>query len=63
MELKLKLKIKDIEFELTEEEARELYNSLDNIYGNEKAIYPIYPINPIVIPNYPPYSPWYVSTT
>ena len=47
MELKVKLKLKDVEIELSKEEAQELVETLKDIFGKEK--------------EYVPYNPWYPS--
>ena len=61
MEVKIKIKIKDIELDLSEKEAGELKDILERLTGPtriEKEIIP-YP----VYPTYPPYQPlapiWY----
>jgi len=46
MKIKLILTIKDTEIELTEEEARELYNKLNGMFGRGYYTYPwTYPYN------------------
>ena len=46
MELKIKLKVKDTEIELTEDEARELKKRLDNICAWKTEYVPYYPTYP-----------------
>ena len=43
MELKIKLKVKNKEIELTKEEAQELVETLRDIFGKEKEYVPYYP--------------------
>lgn len=65
MEVKIKLKIKDVEIELSREDAQELRDILNGLVAKEKEYIP-YPITyPITYPVYPdpyphrPWSPWY----
>lgn len=53
MELKFKLKIKDVELELTEEELRELYGKLNGLLGYNTTYIPYTPY----YPSYPN-TPW-----
>jgi len=55
MELKIKLKVKNKEIELTKEEAQELVETLRDIFGKEKEYIPYYPYT------YPWYRPWEVT--
>ena len=48
MEIRLKLKVKDVEIELSREEMKELKDALDELLGAkvEKEYYPVYPYYP-----------------
>ena len=60
MELKIKLKVKDVEIELTKDEALELKDLLDKLCTQKTEYVPYYPTYPIQ-PTYP-WSPWYTGT-
>lgn len=60
MEIKLKLKIKDMEIELSTNEAKELCKALEMLTG-EKTKEIIRETYPYFIPTYPTY-PWYDGT-
>ncbi len=55
MEIKIKLKIKDVELELSEKETRELHDILDHLVDQNGRImwYPYYPYYPF--PSWEPY--------
>jgi len=72
MEVKIKLKIKDIEIELSEKEAGELKDILERLTEPTRPIIekefvpcPVYPTFPIYPDPYPqwPYDHWYVTGT
>ena len=60
MELKIKLKVKDVEIELTKDEAVELKDLLDKLCTQKTEYVPYYPQYPVQ-PTYP-WSPWYTGT-
>ena len=70
MDVRIKIKIKDIEIDLSEKEAGELKDILERLTGPtrpaiEKEIVP-YPVYPPIYPDpYPqwPYDHWYVTGT
>ena len=57
MEIKIKLKIKDIEIKMSEKDGRELYDFLHRFFG-EMHVY-----SPIVIKEWPQYPYWWSTTT
>lgn len=61
MEIKFKIKIKEVEIELSMEELCELKKTLEDVLGERSVVYPIYPIYPIpptpLWPTYP-IQPW-----
>lgn len=62
MEVKIKLKIKDVEIELNRKEAKELKDILNDLVGREKEYIP-YPEPYPVYPNpwYPVYDKWEIT--
>jgi len=65
MEVRIKLKVKDIEIEMSMDEAKELTNALNELTGKE-TIYVdrwTYPSYPVVYPQWPITPSWTCSTT
>ncbi len=62
MDIKLKLKVKDVEIELTQEEAKKLHAVLDELVGDKKITY-IYPQHYYEIDPYRPWRPSYIVTS
>lgn len=62
-EIKIKLKVKNVEVELSLEEVRELAGILQRLTGEKEYIpsYPTYPIYP-TYPPWPTHPFWYVTT-
>jgi hypothetical protein len=62
IDIKIKLKIRDLDIELTKDEFKEIYEAGKLIFDKEINYVPLYPINPIITyPEYPQ-SPYYVIT-
>lgn len=58
MEIKFKIKIKEVEIELSMEELCELKKTLEDVLGERSVVYPIYLIPPTPLwPTYP-IQPW-----
>jgi len=55
MNIKLTLKIGDMEVKLTEEEAIELRDKLNDLFRQKQIIYPYYPFCPYCFCRYPYY--------
>lgn len=65
MKVKIVIEVENREIELTEEEAKILFDKLKGLFGSQTTYipYPIYPTYQYPIPINPYYSPYFVSST